>query len=352
MIDKRKYIKLLNGTSKDTNGNNTIFELMKYIQTNKPKSLFHYRRCSEYTIEAFRENKIYFNTANNFNDPYDCLVYCDIDAISRNITNMIEFPNIQRLQRNINSTEFLNTKPVQMPQEKAEQLIETLKGKDLQIIVDSIPKESWGALASILKDTVKELATSYKNYYQTEMPLVCLSEKYNNVLMWAHYADNHKGFVIEYDSNTLKTDCMQCPQGKDFTTCPEWKQVMLLPILYTNQRYDATQYIYDNTLIKIFNMTGIKNVWQLKDDFAQYKINIFKQKSWAYEKEWRLQLYKTNRDNFIKAKPAAIYLGCRISKCYEDILVKYAQEQHIRIYKMNENSSNLKYSLTKAIYKL
>ena len=352
MIDKRKYIKLLNGTSKDTNGNNTIFELMKYIQTNKPKSLFHYRRCSEYTIEAFRENKIYFNTANNFNDPYDCLVYCDIDAISRNITNMIEFPNIQRLQRNINSTEFLNTKPVQMPQEKAEQLIETLKGKDLQIIVDSIPKESWGALASILKDTVKELATSYKNYYQTEMPLVCLSEKYNNVLMWAHYADNHKGFVIEYDSNTLKTDCMQCPQGKDFTTCPEWKQVMLLPILYTNQRYDATQYIYDNTLIKIFNMTGIKNVWQLKDDFAQYKINIFKQKSWAYEKEWRLQLYKTNRDNFIKSKPAAIYLGCRISKCYEDILVKYAQEQHIRIYKMNENSSNLKYSLTKAIYKL
>lgn len=352
MIDKRKYIELLNGTSKDTNGNNTIFELMKYVQTNKPKSLFHYRRCSEYTIEAFRENKIYFNTANNFNDPYDCLVYCDIDAISRNITNMIEFPNIQRLQKNINSIGFVDTKPVQMPKEKAEQLIETLRGKDLQIIVDSIPKESWGALASILKDTVKELATSYKNYYQTEMPLVCLSEKYNNVLMWAHYADNHKGFVIEYDSNTLKTDCMQCPQGKDFTTCPEWKQVMLLPILYTNQRYDATQYIYDNTLIKIFNMAGIKSGWQLKDDFAQYKINIFKQKSWAYEKEWRLQLYKTNRDNFIKAKPAAIYLGCRISKCYEDILVKYAQEQYIRIYKMNENSSNLKYSLTKAIYKL
>ena len=38
-------------------------ELLQYVQENKPKSLFHYRRCTEYTIEAFRENKIYFNTA-------------------------------------------------------------------------------------------------------------------------------------------------------------------------------------------------------------------------------------------------------------------------------------------------
>ena len=143
---------------------------------------------------------------------------------------------------------------------------------------------------------------------------------------------------------------MQCPQGKDYSNCEKWKQVMLLPILYTNQRYDATNYIYDNTLIKTLDSVGMKDVWKLEDDFAQYKINIFKQKSWAYEKEWRLQLYKTNRDNFIEVKPVAIYLGCRIAKCYEDILVKYAQEQNIKIYKMNENSSKLKYSFTKKNY--
>ena len=88
----------------------------------------------------------------------------------------------------------------------------------------------------------------------------------------------------------------------------------------------------------------------LEDDFAQYKINIFKQKSWAYEREWRLQLYRTNRDKFIEIKPVAIYLGCRIAKCYEDILVKYAQEKNIKIYKMNENPSKLKYGFTKKKY--
>ena len=351
MINRNKYIDLLNGTVRDINGKNTIMELLQYVQENKPKSLFHYRRCTEYTIEAFRENKIYFNTANNFNDPYDCLVYCDIKKINNQISNMTTIPNIERLQRNINTAGFIETRPPQMPKEKAEQLLESLKGIDLQAMVGCIPDESWGVLENQLKTTAKEILYSYVNYYQMEMPLVCLSEKYNNILMWAHYADNHRGFVIEYETDTLKTDCMQCPQGRNYSNCEKWKQVMLLPILYTNQRYDATKYIYDNILIKTFNQLRIPNSWMLEDDFAQYKINIFKQKSWAYEREWRLQLYRTNRDKFIEIKPVAIYLGCRIAKCYEDILVKYAQEKNIKIYKMNENPSKLKYSFTKKQYK-
>ena len=352
MINRNKYIELLNGTVKDISGKNTIMDLLQYIQCNKPKSLFHYRRCTEYTIEAFRENKIYFNTASNFNDPYDCLVYCDMEKINSQISNMTMIPNLERVQRNINTAGFIETRPPQIPKEKAEQILESLKGIDLQAKVNGIPNESWGMANKFLKDMAKVVLSNYANYYQTEMPLVCLSERYNNILMWAHYADNHKGFVVEYDSNTLKTDCMQCPQGKDYSNCEKWKQVMLLPILYTNQRYDATNYIYDNTLIKTLDSVGMKDVWKLEDDFAQYKINIFKQKSWAYEKEWRLQLYKTNRDNFIEVKPVAIYLGCRIAKCYEDILVKYAQKQNIKIYKMNENSSKLKYSFTKKNYSL
>lgn len=74
MINKNKYLELLNATGKDTNSEQ-VAQLMKYIYDNTPKSLFHYRRCSEQSIEAFRENKLFFNTASNFNDPYDCLVF-------------------------------------------------------------------------------------------------------------------------------------------------------------------------------------------------------------------------------------------------------------------------------------
>lgn len=35
---------------------------------------------------------------------------------------------------------------------------------------------------------------------------------------------------------------------------------------------------------------------------------------------------------------------------YEDILVKYATEQGIKVYKMNENTKKIKYTLTKRKY--
>ena len=183
MINRKKYFELLNGTAKDVNGNNSIIDLLNYVQENKPKSLFHYRKCTEYTIDAFRDNKIYFNTANNFNDPYDCLVYCDTKKINNQIENMTNIANIKQLQKNINTARFIETRPAQLPKEKATHILETLKGQDLQKIVSNIPNESWETLRNTLKETTKEILYSYVNYYQTEMPLVCFSEKYNNLLI-------------------------------------------------------------------------------------------------------------------------------------------------------------------------
>ena len=39
MINRNKYIDLLNGTVKDVDGKNTIMELLQYVQENKPKSI-------------------------------------------------------------------------------------------------------------------------------------------------------------------------------------------------------------------------------------------------------------------------------------------------------------------------
>ena len=34
--------------------------------------------------------------------------------------------------------------------------------------------------------------------------IICFSEVYDSMLMWSHYADNHKGFLLAYDINDLK----------------------------------------------------------------------------------------------------------------------------------------------------
>ena len=35
---------------------------------------------------------------------------------------------------------------------------------------------------------------------------LCLSENNSSVLMWSHYADNHKGICIEYDFESIKNN--------------------------------------------------------------------------------------------------------------------------------------------------
>ena len=349
MIDKNKYVELLNATVNDVNFEH-INQLIKYIQENKPKSLFHYRRCSEQSIDAFRENNIFFNTASNFNDPYDCLVYCDRKAIAKDIESVGNEGNQAFLNNLVSHPDMINSAPSQISREFLIKLQESIKNGELANIVSGIHTEAYAEIKKDLQKAVDTNLEATTSYYQTKMPLVCLSERFNNILMWSHYADNHKGFVVEYDSNSLHTKCNQCVEGKNYRTCPNWQATMLLPILYTNKRYDATSYIVDSTIINIFNQKGFQGLWSFRDNFAQYKINIHKHNCWSYEKEWRLQLYNINGSKTIKVKPVAIYLGCRIAKCYEDILVKYANEQNIKIYKMSENPTKTGYRLTKKKY--
>lgn len=351
MINKNKYLELLNATENKAVQSEDIFQLLKYIQDNTPKSLFHYRKCSEQSIEAFRQNKLYFNTASNFNDPYDCLAYCDIKAVEKEIETVGNDDSIRFLTDLINNPEMVKSAPIQISPEFVSTIKEAISGDDITSRLSSFDDEYWKRIKNVLKNAAKEVNQSVLSYYQTQMPLVCLSEKYNDILMWAHYADNHKGFVVEYDSQSLQTRCAACPDRKDFKTCADWQMTRLMPILYTNQRYNATGYVVDSTLANLFNAQGLQNLWNLRDCFAQYKINIYKHPCWSYEKEWRLQLYALNgRREMSKVKPVAIYLGCRIAKCYEDILVKYAKEQNIKIYKMNEHPSKIGYKFSKKKY--
>ena len=45
---------------------------------------------------------------------------------------------------------------------------------------------------------------SIKRRAFTQVGILCLSERHDDILMWSHYADNHTGFVIGFD--TEKTD--------------------------------------------------------------------------------------------------------------------------------------------------
>ena len=48
-----------------------------------PKYLFRYRPVSENNLEALRTNRLYFSSANYYDDPFDTFLHIDIDRVER-----------------------------------------------------------------------------------------------------------------------------------------------------------------------------------------------------------------------------------------------------------------------------
>ena len=55
-----------------------LFKSIKY-----PKLLFRYRPVSTKSLEALRTNKLYFSSANYYDDPFDTFLHIDIEAIRK-----------------------------------------------------------------------------------------------------------------------------------------------------------------------------------------------------------------------------------------------------------------------------
>jgi Protein of unknown function (DUF2971) len=46
-----------------------------------------------------------------------------------------------------------------------------------------------------------ELFDQGRKIFQNAIGICCFSETYDNILMWAHYADGHRGFCLEFDTS-------------------------------------------------------------------------------------------------------------------------------------------------------
>lgn len=124
----------------------------------------------------------------------------------------------------------------------------------------------------------------------------CVAEDYDNLLMWAHYADCHKGIVIKFN----------CLQELDTFLCAA------KPIIYSSD-------IPVLLTLDEFIMQNTGQSPQIYQDLF-YRFAFTKSNHWSYEKEWRCFSQKENDNgehyelvNIYPEEISAIYFGCKIS---------------------------------------
>ncbi|EIV8503604.1 DUF2971 domain-containing protein [Vibrio parahaemolyticus] len=118
------------------------------------------------------------------------------------------------------------------------------------------------------------------DYLKSELSkygIISLTEDPYNLLMWSHYADEHKGVVVGYD----ELDTMILVSG-DCLSKYEPATSMPLPVRYTRQRPDDK--IDDEYIYEIAEKSFFQQIALVKSD------------DWIYEKEHRILLPLSQAD--------------------------------------------------------
>jgi hypothetical protein len=125
----------------------------------------------------------------------------------------------------------------------------------------------------------------------------CSTVDNSNLLMWAHYADKHKGAVLEFTPNREKDSVFLASRRVAYSDAR--------PLLYRNPQ---------DMIMHGLAMSPEESIKKIVNDLV-----FVKSSEWAYEQEYRLFvpfLIKEGQDfatlKYHSDELSAIYLGCRM----------------------------------------
>lgn len=312
-----------------------IEDIRDLIDTNIPKKLYRFRTFDDYSLDAFVMNKIYHSSPKKFNDPHDCLVYIDQKSIHKSLDSELnELADLKQLSNKLSSLDKMDN-PI------TQELKKIIEGRTIENIHSQI-LDNIEVVRSQLHSIIESRTTTTYDFFRSHYKASCFTENIHSTLMWAHYANYHKGFALEYDFTSNKSRCLECK-----SRCEDFAFSDLYPVIYSKDRYDATDLITCLCLYDILTLLlGLAVYNVIPDRLAYVKANVCKGMDWKYEQEWRSILVSNSSRSDIAIKPTAIYIGVDTSPVHEDILIRYAREKSIDIYKMKVDLHTKEFKLS------
>jgi len=231
----------------------------------------------KYLHEIINENKVYFTSPNYFNDPFDCKSNFNIGSTASDIENTREFI-------------------FKMLEEDT-----SLSSELIRAIVNRIGSKWDGNL--IIEEFRKTLANR---------GIYCLTNKPDNLLMWSHYGDSHRGLCFEFSTT---------PNGSFFSNAN--------PVKYTDTYPTIGSYLS----------------WEDCGDTSF----LVKSQEWEYEQEYRIISNYAGHLEYPKELLVGIIFGCNVA--YENIELVTSwissRDTEINLFKTSTNKEKFKLDISK-----
>ena len=298
---------------------NNLQEEIKLISTKikYPSHIYRFRSATTDSLECLRTNRIYFSSADKYDDPFDSFLHVRWNNVVSEISNA--FIDIKQLHSTYSLISSLFGIPAEM----------------VSSFFASHSTDEWGEVGKIIMMQTRE-------FIQRNSLSICFSEDELNETLWLKYAANHSGFAMEYSLSN--SESFFCGNLDKCSLCPASKlRYPLYPVFYSDKRYDATAYAKAVAMsiaveklpssMASIAQTIKKNLPKMA--WQRERISLIKHKSHEYDKEWRI-LYPNGYDlsgqmsrPFIVWRPSSIILGLRISLPVKNLLLALAREAGI-----------------------
>lgn len=255
---------------------------MSFIPENYPTIVYKYRNWVDDTHKAvLLKNQLWLSSPKDFNDPFDCKIPINYKALTQEEIPVYAQQTVQRLERQILARGLDPKDEYNNRVHRLQNDIETYQKQKEQINTESLDRD-FGVLS--------------------------LSERWNSLLMWSHYADNHRGYCIGFHEEKLRESNIfgvggqvRYPESKDY------------PLIHPFEEYEMDSWV---------TMSHTKSI------------------EWEYEKEYRLTRIirpgegrlRTVEDGFI----AEVVLGLMMTQEHKQEIIGICKSRNIPVYDLKK----------------
>jgi hypothetical protein len=240
----------------------------------RPKLLYKYQPVTARSLENLKLKELWFSAPAAFNDPFDCAL--DVRF------KQIDDDDVAR------ALEYARGKVGLSPEFEAE--IVSAKGSAARLR-EAVER------SAVLAFGRPEIEAAFK-----QVGVACFAEKYDDLLMWAHYADGHRGFCLEFSTDAD-------PFGKAF------------PVAYTDKTPEV-------------NPLDLLDKRPTGADIMDVMLGT-KHTCWQYEREWRITHAQAGTSYTYPYRAlTGLYFGASMSSGQKDVVGQLLLGEPVQLYEM------------------
>jgi len=249
--------------------------------------LYKYYSPSTAINHVLKGNTIKWSTPFEFNDPFDNQFSLQMETVNEQVIDdlIVEFEKLHPVA-------FFD------------------KDEQRSVVLECIEAHT---------RTFPDFCSQFRHYMDMSI-IFCLSESYDNTTMWAHYASNHTGVVIEF-----------LAQDPD-SPLPLAKKV---------------KYVQHMPVLKYADFMGQQDVNQKVRELLDL-YTLTKSIEWSYEKEWRIVTVSRKFEPGSLMLPfncqeiRKVYLGCNIQDSDKDEILNAVKSGYswVEVYEGRKSTKN------------